>query len=117
LNKRLYFSSDGHIGLGGLDVFYVVDKDEGEWSSPENIGYPINSTSDDFGVIFNEEGTCGFFASVSNDCTGETYTTDSEGKIIIDQKLNICCNFEGSFEGYNNNTKEACTENVCHWKA
>ena len=150
LNKRLYFSSDGHIGLGGLDVFYVVDKDEGEWSSPENIGYPINSTSDDFGVIFNEEGTCGFFssdrsggsgrddiysfaktatpveilvfdedtklplenASVSNDCTGETYTTDSEGKIVIDQKLNICCNFEGSFEGYNNNKKEACTENV-----
>ena len=47
-----------------------------------------------------------------NDCTGETLTTDVDGKIIIDQKLNTCCNFEGSYTGYNNNTKEACTENV-----
>ncbi|MEM6316602.1 MAG: OmpA family protein [Bacteroidota bacterium] len=149
-NSRLYFSSDGHIGLGGLDVFYVVDKGEDEWSSPENMGFPINTNADDFGVIFNEEGTCGFFSSdrdggtgrddiysfvktatpveilvfdedtklplegatVVNDCTGETLTTDAEGKIVIDQKLNTCCNFEGSYEGYNNNTKEACTENV-----
>ncbi|MFK7982603.1 MAG: OmpA family protein, partial [Saprospiraceae bacterium] len=150
LNNRLYFSTDGHIGLGGLDIFYIVDKGEGEWSSPENMGYPINTTADDFGVIFNDEGTCGFFSSdrdggsgrddiysfvktatpieilvydeatklplegatVVNDCTGETLTTDVDGKIIIDQKLNTCCNFEGSYTGYNNNTKEACTENV-----
>ena len=150
LNQRLYFSTDGHIGLGGLDIFYIVDKGEGEWSSPENMGYPINTIADDFGVVFNEEGTCGFFssdrdggsgrddiysfvktatpveifvydeatklplegASVVNDCTGETLTTDVEGKIVIDQKLNTCCNFEGSFTGYNSNTKEACTENV-----
>lgn len=150
LNNRLYFSTDGHIGLGGLDIFYIVDKGESEWSSPENMGYPINTTADDFGVIFNEEGTCGFFSSdrdggsgrddiysfvktatpieilvydeatklplegatVVNDCTGETLTTDVNGKIVIDQKLNTCCNFEGSYTGYNNNTKEACTENI-----
>lgn len=60
---RLYFSSNGLIGLGGLDVYYTIEKVPGEWSMPENIGYPINTVSDDLGIVFNEEGTCGFFAS------------------------------------------------------
>ena len=149
-NNRLYFSSDGHIGLGGLDIFYIIDKGEGEWSSPENMGYPLNTIADDFGIIFNEEGTCGFFssdrdggsgrddiysfvktaspveilvydedtklplqgASVVNSCSNETLTTDIDGKIVLDMKLNDCCNFEASFDGYNNNTKEACAKNV-----
>lgn len=60
---RLYFSSDGQIGLGGLDIYFMEDKGEGEWGEIENMGYPINTISDDFGVVFNEEGVCGFFSS------------------------------------------------------
>ncbi len=63
INNRLYYSSDGLIGLGGLDIFYTTEKVPGEWSIPENVGFPINTISDDLGVIFNEAGTCGYFAS------------------------------------------------------
>ncbi|MEO1258361.1 MAG: OmpA family protein [Bacteroidota bacterium] len=63
LEGKLYFSSDGQIGLGGLDIYHTEQDESGTWKAPENMGYPINTLSDDFGVIFNEEGTCGFFSS------------------------------------------------------
>ena len=53
--EKLYFSSDGHIGLGALDIYYMEDKGEGEWGAIENMGYPINSISDDFSVVIDEE--------------------------------------------------------------
>ena len=60
---KLYFSSDGHIGLGGLDIYFMEDKGNEEWGAIENVGFPINTISDDFGIVFNEEGTCGFLSS------------------------------------------------------
>ncbi len=62
-NGKLYFASDGHTGLGGLDIYVMEQQDGGEWSLPENLGAPINSSEDDFGLIINEEGTCGYFSS------------------------------------------------------
>jgi len=49
----LYFSSEGHHTLGGLDVFRTV-KHNGEWSAPENMKTPVNSSSDDFGVMIKD---------------------------------------------------------------
>lgn len=60
---RLYFASDGHIGLGGLDIYSTHEVGPGNWTAPENLGAPINSNADDFGIVFNQEGTCGFFTS------------------------------------------------------
>jgi outer membrane protein OmpA-like peptidoglycan-associated protein len=61
---RLYFSSDGQLGLGGLDVYYVDAQEGGQgWSTPENIGAPVNSKDDDFGFTLSSEGTCGFVSS------------------------------------------------------
>jgi outer membrane protein OmpA-like peptidoglycan-associated protein len=60
---RLYFASDGHLGLGGMDILYVDPKDGGTWSAPENPGAPINSKDDDFAISLNEDGTTGFFSS------------------------------------------------------
>lgn len=61
--EKLYFSSNGHIGLGGLDVFQVVfDETEG-FLEVENLGQPINSKMDDFSYIVDEKTQKGFFAS------------------------------------------------------
>lgn len=59
---RLYFSSDGHAGLGMLDIFFV-DNNDGVWGQINNIGFPINSISDDHGLILNDEENFGYFVS------------------------------------------------------
>jgi len=61
--KKLYFSSDGHTGLGGLDVFESVYDEELGFQEVANMGKPINSNKDDFSYIVNEENQKGFFAS------------------------------------------------------
>ncbi|WP_405413594.1 OmpA family protein [Maribacter sp. Asnod1-A12] len=59
----LYFSSDGHPGLGGLDVFATKIKRQDFTGKILNVGKPINSNSDDFTFIFNEELRTGYVAS------------------------------------------------------
>jgi outer membrane protein OmpA-like peptidoglycan-associated protein len=58
----LYFSSNGHLGLGGLDVFSSAPVKDG-WSKPENLGYPINTNWDDFNYIIDKDNKTGYFAS------------------------------------------------------
>ena len=58
----LYFASDGHIGLGGLDVYSSSPTKSG-WSEPENLGFPINTNSDDFGYIIDKDNKNGYFVS------------------------------------------------------
>ena len=58
----LYFASNGHLGLGGLDIF-VAKKKEGDFGFPTNLGYPVNDVMDDFGYIINEQGIDGYFTS------------------------------------------------------
>lgn len=59
----LYFASNGLPGMGGLDIFRSVKRDD-KWSAPENLKYPMNTSADDFGIIFNpEEQEEGYFSS------------------------------------------------------
>lgn len=63
---RLYFSSNGHGGVGGLDLFMAMSMGNDtltQWSFPMNIGVPFNSPHDDFGFILNPEGTEGYLTS------------------------------------------------------
>lgn len=62
-NRRLYFASNSHIGLGGLDIFYTEEKTPGNWGQPVNVGAPVNSTHDDFGMVFGGDLSWGFFSS------------------------------------------------------
>ncbi|MGB5554411.1 MAG: OmpA family protein [Flavobacteriaceae bacterium] len=62
-DQKLYFSSDGHTGLGGLDVFEVAYTKEEGFQEVENLGQPVNSNLDDFSYIIDEETQKGFFAS------------------------------------------------------
>lgn len=61
--KKLYFSSDGHVGLGGLDIYEVAYDDEAGFLEVRNVGQPVNSKKDDFSYIVDEETQKGFFAS------------------------------------------------------
>lgn len=61
-NSNLFFASDGHAGLGGLDVF-VARANKGKFSRPQNIGSPVNSNKDDFGLIFEADINEGYFSS------------------------------------------------------
>ena len=62
-NGNMYFSSDGHEGLGGLDVFYVEMREGIPLSDIQNLGAPINSEKDDFGFIADSRRSSGFFSS------------------------------------------------------
>lgn len=103
----LYFSSNGHMGLGGLDVFsskYV----NGKWTEAKNLGAPINSNMDDFGYLVRKDNKSGYFCSnrpggVGDDdiysftrggynVTGVTvngYTGDSIGGAVVEMKPNV----------------------------
>lgn len=59
----LYFSSNGHVGMGGWDILKAEKLGEGSWGSVANMRYPINSSGDDFGIIFEREAEKGYFTS------------------------------------------------------
>jgi outer membrane protein OmpA-like peptidoglycan-associated protein len=61
--KTLYFSSDGHLGMGGRDLFYAKMQPNGTWNTPVNLGYPINSYKDESGIFINAQGSVAYFAS------------------------------------------------------
>ena len=65
----LYFASNGHPGMGGLDLFKATQDSTGKWKV-ENLGAPINSIADDFGITFAGKEERGFFCSNRNDARG-----------------------------------------------
>ncbi len=69
--KTLYFSSTGHKGMGGYDIYKTVyDSANQTWIKPVNIGYPINTPDDDISFITTQEGERGYFSSVREDGFG-----------------------------------------------
>ncbi|HEY4543123.1 MAG TPA: OmpA family protein, partial [Tissierellaceae bacterium] len=61
--NNLYFASDGHPGLGGLDLFYTNIQADGGFGPVVNLGKPINSNMDDFGIYWNDHNKRGFVSS------------------------------------------------------
>jgi hypothetical protein len=60
--KTLYFSSNGHAGMGALDIFKTAIGQQG-FQEPQNAGYPLNSSADDFGIVIDSLQTRGYFSS------------------------------------------------------
>ena len=60
---ELYFASDGHPGLGGLDIFVSKAEKDGNYKEVLNVGEPLNSSHDDFGFLINEKTRLGYFTS------------------------------------------------------
>lgn len=82
--KKLYFSSDGHTGLGGLDVFETSFSEEEGFGEVKNVGQPVNSNKDDFSYIVDEETQKGFFASNREGGKGDDDIYSFE-KLIIEE--------------------------------
>jgi len=61
--RTLFFSSKGHNTMGGFDIFRSVMQDNGQWTTPENLGYPINTADDDLAFVISASGRNGYLAS------------------------------------------------------
>lgn len=69
--KTLYFASNGLPGMGGFDIYMTRMKNDSSWSEPKNIGYPINTSSDETGLIIDSEGLRAYFSSKRNNRNGK----------------------------------------------
>ena len=65
--KVLYFSSQGHYGMGGFDIFYSSLLDNGKWTSPMNLGYPLNTVGNDLFYLPRRNGEYAIFPLNGND--------------------------------------------------
>ena len=81
-NGDLYFSSDGHPGMGGLDIFIASVGKDGKYHL-EHPGYPLNSQGDDFGMTFEGVHNRGYFCSSRNDGRGWDHIYSFENPEII----------------------------------
>ena len=100
----IYFASTGHPGMGGLDIFKATQDSTGKWNV-QNMGVPINSQADDFGITFEGDSERGFFSSNRNDARGwdhiysfayptitiliEGYVSDIEDYVVEDATVHI----------------------------
>lgn len=69
--KTIYFSSKGHTSIGGFDIFYSELDETGNWSTPINMGYPVNSTDDDVFFVTSTDGKRAYYSSFKKDGYGE----------------------------------------------
>jgi len=61
--RTLYFSSRGHNTMGGFDIFYTTLQEDGSWTKPENVGFPLNTCDDDLYFVTTPDGLRGYFSS------------------------------------------------------
>jgi outer membrane protein OmpA-like peptidoglycan-associated protein len=81
-NTDFYFASDYRCGMGGFDLFNAKLKNDGTFSESQNIGYPINTSEDEQGLIISADGTTAFFSSARNKDTGlDIYTFELDEKM------------------------------------
>jgi hypothetical protein len=69
--KTLYFASDGRPGMGGFDIYLTRMQDDSTWTEPQNLGYPLNTFSDEMGLIIESNGQKAYFSSTRNKSQGK----------------------------------------------
>lgn len=85
-SNALYFSSDGRVGLGGLDVYAVQIRDDRKFGFVQNVGAPLNSPYDDFAYYIDEQKSTGFFSSNRTGGQGgdDIYSFVETRKLLLD---------------------------------
>ena len=88
-DNELYFASDGHPGLGGLDIFVSVPESDGIYKEVINVGEPLNSSTDDFGFIIDNKTRTGYVSSNREGGQGsdDIYKFKETRKLICEQLL------------------------------
>lgn len=76
--NTLYFASNGHDSMGGFDIFYSTKGEDGEWSKPRNIGYPVNTVDDDAFFVPAASGKRAYYSSMREEGFGlkDIYVVD-----------------------------------------
>jgi len=69
-NKTLYFAKDGEESMGGFDIYITTQGNDGSWTKPRNLGYPINTTGDDLYYTTTADGLTGYMSSFRNEGYG-----------------------------------------------
>lgn len=89
--KTLFFSSNGHLSIGGLDIFMSKLQDDGTWSKPENLGYPINTIDDDVHFVLSTDGKSAHYSAVKEGGMGERdiYRIDLSNYPILNEGVAI----------------------------
>jgi len=89
--KTLFFSSNGHLSIGGLDIFMSKLQDDGTWSKPENLGFPINTIDDDVHFVLSTDGKSAHYSAVKEDGMGERdiYKIDMSNYPILNEGVSI----------------------------
>jgi tetratricopeptide (TPR) repeat protein len=120
--KILYFSSKGHTSMGGHDIFKSnYDETNSTFSSPKNLGYPINTTDDDMNFRISKNGKYGYIASARNGGQGDfdiyrvTFNeVESDYSVVIGEfstKDNAEINYADVFISVNNNISKELVGN------
>jgi outer membrane protein OmpA-like peptidoglycan-associated protein/tetratricopeptide (TPR) repeat protein len=88
-NQSLYFTSDGHPGYGGDDLFVSRKGPDGTWGKPENLGYPINTIENEGSLVIAADGRTAYYASDRADSRGglDLYTFELRSDIRPAQTL------------------------------
>ena len=85
----LYFSSDGHMGMGGFDIFLSELNEDGNWQTPRNLGYPLNNWHDQVSFITNSQGTWGYYTHEEQRQAGQKVAVLY--KVQLPQALQVSC--------------------------
>ena len=80
--KTLYFSSDGHLGMGGYDLFVSRRDMNGEWSKSVNLGYPLNTADDEINIVISNDAKKAFVSVLNK--TSEMMSLDDDNSVSYD---------------------------------